>query len=181
MLLEKYGGDVPKTVDEMMELKGVGPKMAFLCANECYKEPVGIGVDVHVHRISNRLGWVETNKPEETRLVKFHFLFLSVRRLIFLQALEKWLPKDKWIPVNFLLVGFGQTICRPVGPKCAICPVKHLCPSSRVKPASVKSESSKPRVTLKKSPKKPKAKAKKENDSESEEVEDEEEESEYED
>ena len=60
------------------------------------------------------------------------------------------MPKDKWIPINYLLVGFGQTICRPVGPKCAICPVQLLCPSSKVKPEAIKNEKAKTRVTLKK-------------------------------
>lgn len=73
------------------------------------------GVDTHVHRISNRLGWVKkkTKTPEETR-----------------KALECWLPKELWREVNHMLVGFGQTICRPVGPHCVSCVNKPICPSA---------------------------------------------------
>ncbi len=75
---------------------------------------VGIGVDVHVHRISNRLGWVkDTKTPEETRL-----------------DLEGWLPFENWGPINKLLVGLGQTVCTPLRPKCKDCKVSDLCPSA---------------------------------------------------
>ncbi|KAJ2958338.1 hypothetical protein NQZ79_g6044 [Umbelopsis isabellina] len=81
-------------------------------------ENAGIGVDVHVHRISNRLGWVKTaaKTPEDTR-----------------KDLEAWLPKENWKEINYLLVGFGQTTCLPRGPKCNICPVNDLCPSAVIK------------------------------------------------
>ena len=98
-----------------MELPGVGPKMAYLCMQHAWKSNVGIGVDVHVHRISNRLGWVRTKKPEETR-----------------RDLEEWLPKEYWDSINLMLVGFGQTICTPMAPRCSQCKVNHLCPSSLV-------------------------------------------------
>ena len=81
----------------------------------------GIGVDVHVHRISNRLGWVKTTTPEGTR-----------------KALEDWLPLDKWIEVNPLLVGFGQTICQPVKPRCAECDLRAMCRSSTATPSRSK-------------------------------------------
>lgn len=67
-------------------------------------------MDTHVHRISNRLGWVKTKTPEQTRL-----------------ALEDWLPKDKWQEVNHMLVGYGQTLCKPIKPMCEQCPVRDLC------------------------------------------------------
>ena len=67
-------------------------------------------MDVHVHRISNRLGWVKTTKPEDTR-----------------EELEKWLPVDEWIAVNWILVGYGQTVCKPVGPKCSECSINDTC------------------------------------------------------
>lgn len=121
-LLEKYNGDIPETVEEMIKLKGVGPKMAYLTANHAWKQTFGIGVDVHVHRISNRLGWVDTKNPEKTR-----------------EALESWLPKDKWTHVNKMLVGFGQTICKN-SPKCSQCDINHLCPSSQLNKTSIKRE-----------------------------------------
>ncbi len=84
----------------------------------------GIGVDTHVHRISQRLGWVKFNEkktPEQTRT-----------------ELQEWLPKELWAPVNPLLVGFGQTLCLPIGPKCHECPVKDVCPKRGARPSPVK-------------------------------------------
>lgn len=113
ILLDKYNGDIPDTVEKLCELPGVGPKMAHLCMNCAWGVVTGIGVDTHVHRISNRLGWVPhpTKNPEETR-----------------KALEDWLPSDLWSEVNHLLVGFGQQICRPVGPHCTTCLNVEICP-----------------------------------------------------
>lgn len=111
ILNSKYDGDIPGNVEELCELPGVGPKMAHLCMNIAWKIQSGIGVDTHVHRISNRLGWVNTKTPEETRI-----------------ALESWLPQEKWTEINWLLVGFGQEICTPVGPKCSSCLNKDICP-----------------------------------------------------
>jgi endonuclease-3 len=115
ILHDKYDDDIPDTIEGMLALPGVGPKMAYLLMTHAWNKTMGIGVDVHVHRISNRLGWVNTNTPEETRL-----------------ALQGWLPKEYWGQngVNKLLVGFGQTVCLPVGPKCAQCKVNDLCPSA---------------------------------------------------
>ena len=84
----------------------------FLVIQSFSLKPSGIGVDVHVHRITNRLGWNETKNPENTRKV-----------------LESWLPKEEWIPINPLLVGFGQLHCTPRKPKCKGCPVEKYCPS----------------------------------------------------
>jgi endonuclease-3 len=91
--------------------------MAYLCMSAAWGRHEGIGVDVHVHRITNLWGWHKTNKPEETRA-----------------ALESWLPKDKWHDINNLLVGFGQVICLPVGRKCGECKLadRQLCPSAVV-------------------------------------------------
>ncbi|XP_011691749.1 PREDICTED: endonuclease III-like protein 1 [Wasmannia auropunctata] len=113
ILLDKYGGDVPKTVKELCDLPGVGPKMAHLCMQTAWGEVSGIGVDTHVHRISNRLGWVRkpTKTPEQTRT-----------------DLEDWLPKSLWSEVNHLLVGFGQQTCLPQFPKCSECLNKDTCP-----------------------------------------------------
>lgn len=98
-----------------MSLPGVGPKMAYLCMSSAWGRDEGIGVDVHVHRITNLWGWHKTRTPEETRL-----------------SLEQWLPREKWHEINHLLVGFGQTICLPVGRRCGDCllATEKLCPSA---------------------------------------------------
>jgi len=113
ILKEKYEYDIPDTVEELCQLPGVGPKMAYLTMNIAWERPTGIGVDTHVHRIVGRLGWTEpgTKTPEHTR-----------------RSLEAWLPQDKWIEINWLLVGFGQQVCLPVGPKCGECLNRNLCP-----------------------------------------------------
>ncbi|KNF02013.1 hypothetical protein PSTG_04834 [Puccinia striiformis f. sp. tritici PST-78] len=142
-LFLKHDSDVPKTLDELVALKGVGPKMAFLALSNAWSINLGIGVDTHVHRISNRLGWVKTNDPEGTRI-----------------NLESWLPKHLYQDINHLLVGFGQVICLPIGPKCEDCYVGKiggLCPSSKIesnltKLRRVKSNSSSPRKVSNRSP-----------------------------
>lgn len=111
--LDLHGGDIPDTLDGLVALPGVGPKMAYLALNCAWGCVAGIGVDTHVHRISNRLGWVNSKTPEETR-----------------KQLENWLPKDLWRPINPLLVGFGQIHCLPRAPRCASCPVEIYCPGS---------------------------------------------------
>lgn len=113
ILLDKYNGDIPKTIDELCNLPGVGPKMAHICMQIAWGEISGIGVDTHVHRISNRLNWVKkpTKTPEDTR-----------------KELEDWLPKNLWNDINHLLVGFGQEICLPRFPKCTECLNKNICP-----------------------------------------------------
>ncbi|XP_062197730.1 endonuclease III homolog 1, chloroplastic-like isoform X2 [Phragmites australis] len=118
--LERFGGDIPASLSELLALRGVGPKMAHLVMSIAWKNTQGICVDTHVHRISNRLGWVfregtkqKTTTPEQTRM-----------------SLEKWLPKDEWEPINPLLVGFGQTICTPLRPKCDLCGINNICPSA---------------------------------------------------
>ncbi|XP_068631721.1 endonuclease III-like protein 1 isoform X1 [Battus philenor] len=114
-LKEQYDGDIPDSVEKLCKLTGVGPKMAHICMKVAWDKVTGIGVDTHVHRISNRIGWVKktTNTPEDTR-----------------KALESWLPFDLWSEVNHLMVGFGQTICLPVGPSCEKCLNNGICPSS---------------------------------------------------
>ncbi|RZF48810.1 hypothetical protein LSTR_LSTR003190 [Laodelphax striatellus] len=123
ILKERYDGDIPNTVEGLMELPGVGPKMAHLCMTTAWNKIHGIGVDTHVHRISNRLGWVQkpTKTPEATR-----------------KALESWLPPKFWFEVNHLMVGFGQQICRPIGPRCSDCLNKALCPVGRTSSGSPK-------------------------------------------
>ncbi len=106
---EKYGGRVPDTLEELLRLPGVGRKTANIVLSRCYERDA-IAVDTHVHRISNRLGWVNTKTPEETE-----------------KELMKILPRRYWRDINELLVMFGRTICRPVAPKCQICPIKDYC------------------------------------------------------
>ena len=112
ILRDQYNSDIPSTAKELMKLPGVGPKMAYLCMSAAWGKDEGIGVDVHVHRITNLWGWHKTKTPEETR-----------------KALESWLPKDKWHEINKLLVGLGQTVCLPIGRKCGECVLsgKNLC------------------------------------------------------
>jgi endonuclease-3 len=110
IILDKYSSEVPRTVDEMIKLPGVGRKTANCVMVYGFNEPA-IPVDTHVHRISNRLGWVRTKTPEQTEA-----------------ALTEFLPKKYWIEINELLVRFGQQICRPIGPKCPKCPLKDICP-----------------------------------------------------
>jgi endonuclease-3 len=93
ILKEEYAGDIPPTAAAMMELPGIGPKMAFICENVAWDKHSGIGVDTHMHRLFNELGWVKSKNPEQTRV-----------------QLEAWLPTDKWIEVNILWVGFGQEV-----------------------------------------------------------------------
>jgi endonuclease III len=109
-LIEKFGGKVPATIDELLQLKGVGRKTANLVVTEAFGKP-GICVDTHVHRISNRWGLVKTPTPEKTET-----------------ALRVILPRRYWIEYNSLLVAFGQTLCQPVSPFCSRCPVARLCP-----------------------------------------------------
>ncbi len=109
-LLRRFGGTVPDTIDHLLTLKGVGRKTANLVVTQAYNKP-GICVDIHVHRISNRWGYVRTATPEKTEM-----------------ALRARLPRRYWIGYNDLLVSFGQNICLPVSPKCSLCPVANLCP-----------------------------------------------------
>ncbi|MED6160365.1 alpha,alpha-trehalase nth1 [Stylosanthes scabra] len=134
--LTKYDGDIPSTIEQLLLLPGIGPKMAHLVMNVGWNNVQGICVDTHVHRICNRLGWVsrpgtkqKTLTPEETR-----------------EALQRWLPKEEWVPINPLLVGFGQTICTPLRPRCGECGISDLCPSA-FKEASNSSPSSKPKTS----------------------------------
>lgn len=114
ILKDSYDGDIPNSVDLLCQLPGVGPKMAHLAMKSAWHTVTGIGVDTHVHRISNRLGWVVTKQPENTR-----------------KALEDWLPREYWSEINHLLVGFGQQICNPVAPKCVGCLNISICPHAK--------------------------------------------------
>lgn len=113
-LLRDHGGRVPADIEEMCELPGVGRKTANLVMTHGFGLPA-ICVDVHVHRILNRLGYVATRQPNETEMV-----------------LREKLPQRHWIEINGLLVAFGQTICRPVSPHCSRCPIAEHCPRIEV-------------------------------------------------
>jgi len=108
-LLERFEGQVPDDIDRLLTLKGVGRKTANLVVTQGFNKP-GICVDIHVHRISNRLGYVKTKNPTETET-----------------ALRKQLPRRYWIGYNNLFVSFGQNICHPVSPRCSECPVRPRC------------------------------------------------------
>ena len=108
-LLRDFGGRVPHTIEELLTLKGVGRKTANLVVTVGYRRP-GICVDIHVHRISNRWGYVQTKTPEETE-----------------RALRQKLPAKYWITFNDWLVPFGQHLCRPISPFCSQCPVSQYC------------------------------------------------------
>ncbi|MCL2211505.1 MAG: endonuclease III [Treponema sp.] len=109
ILLEQYNGKVPSSMDELLALPGVGRKTANLVLTEAF-DLEGLCVDIHVHRISNRCGWLKTNNPEETEM-----------------TLRKILPKKYWKRINYLLVLYGQKLCRPVSPFCSRCVIKNCC------------------------------------------------------
>ena len=108
-ILEKFGGNVPRDIDTLLTMKGVGRKTANLVITEGFGQP-GICVDTHVHRISNRFGYVRTKTPEETEW-----------------ALREKLPKKFWIEYNAMLVMWGQNVCKPISPLCSQCPVAKMC------------------------------------------------------
>jgi endonuclease III len=108
-LIESHSGRVPDEIDELIKFKGVGRKTANLVVTLGYNKP-GICVDTHVHRISNRWGYIKTATPDKTEA-----------------ALRQKLPKQYWIEYNDLLVSFGQQLCRPISPLCSQCPVAKYC------------------------------------------------------
>ena len=113
-LLDRFDGRVPDTIDALLTLPGVGRKTANLVVSQAYGKP-GICVDTHVHRISNRLGWVATRDPHGTE-----------------EALRRVLPRRLWIPINEILVRHGQQLCKPISPICSVCPVDGDCPKAGV-------------------------------------------------
>lgn len=109
ILIDEYGGEVPDTLEELVKLPGVGRKTANCVLVFAFELPA-IPVDTHVHRISNRMGLVDTKNPDETEI-----------------ELSKIAPKELWIKLNDLMVQFGQNICKPTSPQCEMCPVNYLC------------------------------------------------------
>jgi endonuclease III len=119
LLLEQFGGGVPSTLEELLLLPGVGRKTANLVLILGFKSQSAICVDTHVHRISNRLGWIRTSTPEETE-----------------QALYRVVPEPWWPSINLYLVTWGQNVCRPVYPRCHACALKSMCLRVGVKRSS---------------------------------------------
>jgi len=110
VLIEEFNRKVPDTREKLMSIKGIGPKTANIVLAFAYGKLV-IPVDVHVHVLSNRLGWVNTKTPEQTE-----------------KELEKILPKRYWTEVNAIFIQFGKETCITLSPKCSMCPVKDFCP-----------------------------------------------------
>jgi endonuclease-3 len=111
MLVGRFDGQVPSTLDELVTLPGVGRKTANLVLIVGFKSRQNICVDTHVHRIANRLGWVETTQPEETE------------RALYRATDRRW-----WPLINLYLVTWGQHVCRPVYPRCGDCAISVECP-----------------------------------------------------
>ncbi|KAL7069267.1 putative HhH-GDP family base excision DNA repair protein [Cryptosporidium serpentis] len=114
IIIESYSGKVPDKYEQLISLPGIGPKMANLILQTAFNKVNGISVDTHMHRIFNRIGWVKTKSPNETKY-----------------QMEKSLPHSYWRLVNKIFVGFGQIICRPVNPKCNECVIRALCSHGR--------------------------------------------------
>lgn len=112
VLVEKYNSKVPETIEEIVQFKGVGRKTANLVVARGFHKPA-ICVDIHVHRIFNRLGYVKTKTPDETEI-----------------ELRKKLPMKFWIEINTLIVTHGQNVCKPIKPMCEICPIEKYCPKN---------------------------------------------------
>ena len=108
-LLTRFGGNVPSSLDDLLELPGVGRKTANIVVTLGFRKP-GIAVDTHVHRISNRLGYVRTKSPDDTEM-----------------ALRKKLPPRYWVTFNDLLVTYGQNLCKPISPFCSRCKIAQYC------------------------------------------------------
>jgi len=108
-LIQRFGGKTPDDLDDLLTLKGVGRKTANLVVTVGFNKP-GICVDTHVHRISNRWGYVKTKNPDQTEM-----------------ALRKKLPKQYWIEFNDLLVPYGQNLCTPTSPRCSVCAIYEFC------------------------------------------------------
>ncbi|HLZ29221.1 MAG TPA: endonuclease III [Chloroflexota bacterium] len=114
LILAENAGELPCSFEVMTSYPGIGPKCANLALGIACHQP-RIGVDIHVHRITNRWGYVSTPNPDATRA-----------------ALEQVLPARYWVEINALLVPFGKHICTPIGPKCSICPLAEMCAKREV-------------------------------------------------
>jgi len=118
IILSKYHGKVPANIEQLTDIPGVGRKTANCVLVYAFEEPA-IPVDTHVHRISNRLGLVDTKTPEETEM-----------------ELRKKVPKKYWLPINNTFVMYGQNICKPISPMCNVCKIRKNCNYFKTKNAS---------------------------------------------
>lgn len=114
-LIEKFNSKVPETREELMSIKGIGPKTANIVLAFSFNKPV-IPVDTHVNRIPNRIGWIKTKTPEQSEI-----------------ALMEIIPKQYWADFNGIFVLFGKTVCLPVSPFCSNCPIRNYCKRIGVK------------------------------------------------
>ena len=114
-LIKRFNSKVPSTKQELLSIKGIGPKTANIVLNFAFNQNV-LPIDTHCHRIPNRLGWIKTKTPEKTEV-----------------ELEKILPKKYWKEFNALFVLFGKTICQPISPWCSKCPIEKYCEKKGVK------------------------------------------------
>ena len=118
LIVSKYNGRVPADIDKLVEIPGVGRKTANCVLVYAFEQPA-IPVDTHVHRISNRLGLVDTKTPEETEM-----------------ELRKKIPKKFWLDINNTFVMYGQNICKPISPMCDVCMIRNVCEYFKTKNAS---------------------------------------------
>jgi len=114
-LISRFNSRVPSNKEDLLSIKGIGPKTANIVLNFAFNQQV-LPIDTHCHRIPNRLGWVKTKTPEQTE-----------------KELEKVLPKKYWGEFNGIFVLFGKTICQPISPWCSKCPINQYCPKINVK------------------------------------------------
>ncbi|RMX63741.1 hypothetical protein KXD40_001088 [Peronospora effusa] len=113
ILSTRFHGDIPRSLDELLELPGIGPKIGRVITLLAWGQVDGIVVDTHVHRVAQRLGWASTSSPQDTR-----------------RDLEEWVPREYWGSLSFAVVGFGQTVCTAKYPLCSTCPLAAKCPSA---------------------------------------------------
>jgi endonuclease III len=114
-IVEAYDGKVPETMEDLITLRGVARKTANIVLGNAYGKVVGIAVDTHVKRVSNRLGFTQHSDPDKIE-----------------QDLMRLIPKERWFDFTYVLIEHGRNVCVARRPKCEICPVNHLCPSSLV-------------------------------------------------
>ncbi|EGZ24157.1 hypothetical protein PHYSODRAFT_478985 [Phytophthora sojae] len=113
ILRTQFHGDIPRSLDELQQLPGIGPKIGRVITLLAWGHVDGIVVDTHVHRLAQRLGWASTSTPEDTR-----------------RELEDWIPREHWGKLSLAVVGFGQTVCTAKHPSCSSCPLAPKCPSA---------------------------------------------------
>ncbi|GMF27063.1 unnamed protein product [Phytophthora lilii] len=132
ILRTQFHGDIPRSLDDLLELPGIGPKIGRVITLLAWGTVDGIVVDTHVHRLAQRLGWASTTNPEDTR-----------------RELEEWVPREHWGNLSLAVVGFGQTVCTASHPSCSTCPLAPKCPSAFKVNGSKKKTDSKKRRTKK--------------------------------